>query len=196
MVITMNTFAVEVTPENDKHIHPKKLYSAGYDLVKKLIAENLVEKTKYSILLYPPDNKNRTYPCVKIEIITPKDTKLLEGSLKVLLNGELGKGTIAQWRFGERDNLGGTESKCKATGIRENIVGNRHPFDLSNDEWAMKIRDYVMNKQVDIQRTLKGSWRGYSSDTNEYFEEFRHLILNPLGLDREDEIKKILQSLV
>nr|AAU83715.1 hypothetical protein GZ33E1_12 [uncultured archaeon GZfos33E1]QNO55887.1 hypothetical protein FMLIDMBJ_00035 [Methanosarcinales archaeon ANME-1 ERB7] len=162
----MNKLTLNIYPQGHYYyVYPERLYSAGQRIIKKFLDENLVGHGEHSLLVYGPDR-------VKIEITSLKDLDL--DSFKMILNRERDQCTITCWEDSESDTVEIIRDKRKATELREELLEDKHPSDLSDEEWIEGINHVISSWQRNEIRLSR-------SDDEYFLRKFLHFIMNPLG---------------
>ena len=164
----MSELTLNIYPQGHYYwVYPERLYSAGQRLIRKFLDEKLIEHDEYSLLVYTPDR-------VKIEI-TKKELDI--GSFKRILDREKEQCAITCWEEVKSDTRENIQDKCKATALREEILGVKHPSELRAEEWIEGIK------------RVRESWRRKGISLSISDNEFLHFIMNPIGYDNENRIR-------
>ncbi len=173
----MDTLTLNIYPQGHYHyIPPKRLYLAGQRIIRKFLERGLIKLGEYSLLVYTPDR-------TKIEIIKES---LDITSAREILERERNECAITCYKESESDSQESLQNKCLATKLREELIDDKYPWELNEEEWKDKIGNVVKLFKKDEIKLLQPK---LNINIRNYFEKvFLHFIMNPIGYAKENEI--------
>lgn len=144
-------------------------YSAGWRLLQKIKECITIQEGEYSLLLYDSDR-------VKIETLSLSNSDL--EIIRKMLNEEKSACTIACWQEITEDESEKKviTAKCLATMYRNQILKDKMPLELSDEEWVNSLKEVRMRFEILPH------------------PKFLHFVTNPLGYARETIIYELLGS--
>ena len=152
-------------------------YSVGARAIQLFKNRGLINEGEYSLLLYSNPGRVKIEMLIEREIDTGKFMEILEEEHR------------GRWEELNSDSPENMRDKCLITRLREEILQGRSPEKVKSTEWAEGIVEKVIKDA--------GIWnRANGFDRRNGPCKFVHLIINPLGRDREAEVFREIERLL